>query len=105
MEAIQRMNNALEEIEIIGVPTTIPLHREIMRDKQFIEGTFDTGYLNEMLPRVNLGLINLERFAAVVAAAHKLANPQDTTTVGETRASKWRIATRNQTMTDQQRGW
>jgi len=105
MEAIQRMNSALEEIEIIGVPTTIPLHREIMRDKRFIEGTFDTGYLNEMLPRVNLNLIALERFAAVAAAAHKLANPRGTTYIGETRTSKWRMVTRHQVTTEQQRGW
>ena len=40
--------------DIDGVPTNIPLHREITRDADFIEGLFDTGYLDKNLKRFNL---------------------------------------------------
>jgi acetyl-CoA carboxylase biotin carboxylase subunit len=44
-EAISRMQRALEEFVIVGVATTIPFHRAMMRDVDFIAGTFDTGTL------------------------------------------------------------
>jgi acetyl-CoA carboxylase biotin carboxylase subunit len=105
-EAIQRMKGALEEIEILGVPTTIPLHRELMRDEGFIQGDFDTTYLNEMLPPMNSTLLDLEKFAAVVAATSRLRNPRRTTTAAATNeTSKWRTAARNQLMTAHKPGW
>ncbi len=48
-DAIKRMKVALDETEIIGLPTTIPLHRELMRDERFVRGDFDTTYLNTVL--------------------------------------------------------
>ncbi len=106
-EAIQRMRGALEEIEIIGVPTTIPLHRELMRDDRFIQGDFDTTYLNEILPRMNQNLLELEKFAAVAAAACRLKNPVRTATdnlAGE--PSRWRMAARTQSMVGHNKpGW
>ena len=44
-EAISRMRRALEEFVVVGVATTIPFHREMMRDPDFVAGTFDTGTL------------------------------------------------------------
>jgi acetyl-CoA carboxylase biotin carboxylase subunit len=44
-EAISRMRRALEEFVIVGVATTIPFHRAMMRDADFVSGTFDTGTL------------------------------------------------------------
>ena len=70
-EAIQRMKVALDETEIIGVPTTIPLHMELMRDEMFVRGNFNTTYLNEFLPRLNRTILQYEKFAAVVAAARR----------------------------------
>jgi acetyl-CoA carboxylase biotin carboxylase subunit len=97
-EAINRMKAALEEIEIIGVPTTIPLHRELMRDGRFIEGDFSTTYLNEILPRVNSNIIELEKFAAVAAAVTKLKAPPQATLHAEGQGSGWRRMARSQLM-------
>ena len=52
--AVKKARRALEEFHIDGVPTNIPLHREIVRDEDFIEGVFDTGYLDKNLKRFNL---------------------------------------------------
>ena len=45
MEAIGRMERALEEFVIEGVTTTIPVHLKILRNKNFISGNFDTKFL------------------------------------------------------------
>ncbi|MTI95088.1 MAG: acetyl-CoA carboxylase biotin carboxylase subunit [Firmicutes bacterium] len=50
-EAIARMNRALNETEVEGIPTTIPLHLEIMDNREFKSGTYDTGLLERMLNR------------------------------------------------------
>jgi acetyl-CoA carboxylase biotin carboxylase subunit len=44
-EAIARLQRALEEFVIVGVATTIPFHTAMMRDPDFLAGTFDTGTL------------------------------------------------------------
>jgi len=44
-EAIRRMARALDEYIIDGIKTTIPFHQKIMRNKDFIEGDIDTGFL------------------------------------------------------------
>ena len=44
-EAIVRMKRALEEFVIEGIHTTIPFHIQLMNDKSFIAGKFDTGFL------------------------------------------------------------
>jgi acetyl/propionyl-CoA carboxylase alpha subunit len=101
-EAIQRMKVALEEIEISGVPTTIPLHHILMSDNRFIQGDFHTNYLNEMLPSMNSYVARLEEFAVVAAAIGKTANPtrfpnQQTMSQG----ARWRAYARTTLMTHQ----
>jgi acetyl-CoA carboxylase biotin carboxylase subunit len=44
--AIRRMARALDEYIIEGIKTTIPLHKAIMANKDFIEGNIDTGFLD-----------------------------------------------------------
>lgn len=44
-EAIVRMKRALEEFVIEGIHTTIPFHIQLMQDKDFKAGKFDTGFL------------------------------------------------------------
>lgn len=45
-EAIARMRRALDEFVIEGVHSTIPFHRKMMGNADFISGTFDTKYLD-----------------------------------------------------------
>lgn len=46
-EAIVRMLRALDEFIIEGVKTTLPLFKEIFREKKFNESDFDTNYLEK----------------------------------------------------------
>ncbi|GIW82797.1 MAG: acetyl-CoA carboxylase biotin carboxylase subunit [Gemmatales bacterium] len=44
-ETLAVMRRALKEFRVEGIKTTIPLHREIMNQSSFIEGTVDTGFI------------------------------------------------------------
>jgi len=44
-EAIQRMKRALDEFVIEGIKTTIPFHRKLLEHEVFLNGDFNTGFL------------------------------------------------------------
>jgi acetyl-CoA carboxylase biotin carboxylase subunit len=48
-EAIATMRRALDELEVEGVKTTIPLHRRIFRTRDFVEGNVDTTWVERVL--------------------------------------------------------
>ncbi len=56
--AVRKARRALDEFYIEGLPTNIPLHREIVRDLDFIEGKLDTSYLDKKLEKFNLDAID-----------------------------------------------
>ncbi|MDQ3073748.1 MAG: acetyl-CoA carboxylase biotin carboxylase subunit [Bacteroidota bacterium] len=45
-EAIVKMRRCLDEFVIEGVMTTIPLHIQLMQNKNFLEGNFNTAFMN-----------------------------------------------------------
>jgi acetyl-CoA carboxylase, biotin carboxylase subunit len=49
-EAIARLTRALNEFIIEGIKTTIPFHQKLIARKEFVDGQFDTGFLE----RINL---------------------------------------------------
>jgi len=49
-EAIKKMERALETFVIEGIKTTIPLHQRIIRDPDFVAGTFSTKFMERYLP-------------------------------------------------------
>ncbi|MBD3223257.1 MAG: acetyl-CoA carboxylase biotin carboxylase subunit [Caldithrix sp.] len=49
-EAIARLHRALDEFVIEGIHTTIPFHKKLIARKEFVDGDFDTGFLE----RINL---------------------------------------------------
>ncbi len=51
-EAVMRMRRALEMFIVEGVHTTIPLHRRILKDEEFLAGNIDTKYLERLLPKL-----------------------------------------------------
>jgi len=73
---VRKSRRALDEFIIAGIPTNIPLHREIVRDEDFKEGIFNTTYLDKKLPTFTMEAIHHleedeaknERVAAIVAA-------------------------------------
>ena len=48
-EAIARMSRALEMFAVEGIYTTIPLHRRILADPDFLAGKFDTKFMERFL--------------------------------------------------------
>ncbi len=50
-EAIRKMRRALDEFIIEGIPTTIPFHRKVLDDADFVSGQFDTGFVERFLNR------------------------------------------------------
>jgi len=73
---VRKSRRALDEFIIAGIPTNIPLHRQIVRDEDFKEGIFNTTYLDQKLPTFTLDAIHeieddqakYEHIAAIVAA-------------------------------------
>ena len=51
LEAIATMRRALDELRVDGLPTTIPLHRRIMRNPDFIEARVNTTWVERILLR------------------------------------------------------
>jgi len=50
-EALARMTRALEMFVIEGVHTSIPLHRKILADPDFLAGRMDTHFVERYLPQ------------------------------------------------------
>ncbi len=77
-QTVDRGARALDEFIVRGIPTNLQLHREIVRDKDFKNGKFDTSYLEKKMPKFKLKPEegNPEDLAIAVAAAiaayHKL---------------------------------
>ena len=46
-ECITKMQRALDEFIIEGIKTTIPFHQALMKDENFRNGNFNTGFLND----------------------------------------------------------
>jgi len=46
-EAINKMKRALDEFIIEGVKTTIPFHRQLMNNPQYIEGNYTTKFMED----------------------------------------------------------
>jgi acetyl-CoA carboxylase biotin carboxylase subunit len=44
-EAIQRMKRALDLFVVEGIHTSIPLHKRIMNEPDFVAGKFDTNFI------------------------------------------------------------
>ncbi len=49
-EAIARLHGALDGFVVEGIKTTIPLHKRIINDADFIAGKFDTHFLERLPP-------------------------------------------------------
>jgi len=54
--AIARMRRALDEYYITGIKTTVPFHSAIMRNTEFRNGTYDTGFVERVMNSNNFEL-------------------------------------------------
>jgi len=67
-EAIARMDRALAEYDIAGVPTTIPFCRLVMQHEAFRSGDFDTSFVSRHFDASQLAPTDADVEAALVAA-------------------------------------
>jgi acetyl-CoA carboxylase biotin carboxylase subunit len=74
-QAIARMLRALEEYQVVGIRTSIPFFRWMLREPAFTSAAFHTGYLDELLQQragepFSAWDPSLEEVAAIAAALH-----------------------------------
>ncbi len=55
-EAIARMNRALTECVIEGIPTSMSFHAEVLANKTFLDGKATTKFLTEELTHLQEGI-------------------------------------------------
>lgn len=99
-EAIGRMKRALAEYVIRGIKTTLPFHRLVMEHAKFIEGDYDTSFVDHVLGRVGPRK-EYRRIAAVAAVLGRmLARERDRAGQGRRRPTvdPWKIAGRQAMM-------
>lgn len=48
MEAIEKMKRALDEFIIEGIKTTIPFHKKVFNNPDFVSGDFNTGFVEKI---------------------------------------------------------
>jgi acetyl/propionyl-CoA carboxylase alpha subunit len=68
-EAIRRMRRALGEFRIAGVQTNIPMHIQVMHADEFLEGEFNTTFLETALDLTRPASQDSDEEAALTAAA------------------------------------
>ncbi|HET7619624.1 MAG TPA: acetyl-CoA carboxylase biotin carboxylase subunit [Vicinamibacterales bacterium] len=73
VDAVARMTRALSEYEVLGIRTTIPFFLWLMQQPEFLEGRFDTTYLDALLASRNgqsfIALTKEEEDRIAIAAA------------------------------------
>jgi acetyl-CoA carboxylase biotin carboxylase subunit len=104
--ALGRMRRALDEYRVGGIKTNLPFHRRLLRHPLFIQGDYDTGFIERekatlLAPYALAGDdLDLAVAAAAIAAAQNGqapvagARPQQAPTQGADGPSPWRQALR-----------
>jgi acetyl-CoA carboxylase, biotin carboxylase subunit len=98
-EAINRLRRALGEYRIVGVHTTVPFFQWLVRQPEFIEGRFDTTYLDRVLagrdgrPFVEADPVE-QRDAAIAAALAAWFRAHQAVGAAADHGQAWRRAAR-----------
>jgi acetyl-CoA carboxylase biotin carboxylase subunit len=48
-EAVERMKRALDEFYVEGIKTTIPFHKRVMKNKEFLSGQYTTDFVSKFM--------------------------------------------------------
>jgi acetyl-CoA carboxylase biotin carboxylase subunit len=100
-EAIDRMLRALQEYRVDGIQTTIPFFTFLMQHPDFRSANFDTGFLDRLLPELDLQhrpASDATRDAALIAAAIMAFEESQTVSLPEETDSRWRQTGRLEAM-------
>ena len=73
-DCMQRMRRALQDFAIAGIQTNLPLFQRILDDPDFIEGRYDTGFLQRSLTEAKpeVGDELLQDLAVIAAVAYQI---------------------------------
>jgi acetyl-CoA carboxylase biotin carboxylase subunit len=75
-QALARLARALQEYQVLGIRTTIPFFQWLIRQAAFVDGQFDTTFVDQELARRGGPFVELtpeaEEVATVAAALHTL---------------------------------
>src|SRR5258705_4633909 len=99
-EALDRLRRALDEYQVAGITTTLTFFRRVVRDKEFIAGTIDTGFISRFNERRNSSNVDVtpivETDMAIIAAALHFAKLQRQSSVPavSTVSDRWRMSGR-----------
>ena len=58
-DAISKMQRALKEYVILGVRTTIPFHKAILRNPNFISGDLNTHFIDQHKEQIDIEMVNV----------------------------------------------
>jgi len=96
-EAIERMLRALQEYRVEGIQTTIPFFTFLMRHPDFRAANFDTGFIDALLPQLDLehrAADDVSRDAALMAAAILAFEDAQNVRLPDEADSRWKQAGR-----------
>ena len=97
-EAIGRLRRALGEYRVEGIQTTIPFFSFITQHPDFISANFDTGFIDRLLPQMNLEQQDVSLDAAIAAAAILAFEDAQRVQLPAETDSAWRRAGREDAM-------
>jgi acetyl/propionyl-CoA carboxylase alpha subunit len=104
-EAVLRMSRALGEYQVLGIRTTIPFFLWLMRQPDYLEGRFDTTYLDRLLAaRRGESFTELsereEEYAAIAAALDTFLRASRSAGAGAARTAVglWKQAARREAL-------
>jgi acetyl-CoA carboxylase biotin carboxylase subunit len=106
-EAIDRLRRALDEYEVSGITTTLPIFREIVRDEEFVSGHLDTGFITRFHQRRTANeapeAATVETDLATIAAALHYVARRKQASIQTVTSSRWKLAGRNAALANQTR--
>ncbi len=101
-EAIRRMRRALEEYTILGVKTSIPFHRRMLDDPQFLSGQVHTQFVEGWLATGMGQATDTNAEIALIAGALYLHTKKSSVPAAQGQAaaagSPWTLAARREAM-------
>jgi len=98
--AILRMKRALNEYTIRGIKTSIPFHRLVMDHPKFMEGDYDTTFIDKVLGKIEYTKSNYE-VAAISAVIDRMLTgdrAKISSAHADTEVNPWKLAGRQHLM-------
>ena len=101
-EAIRRLTRALDEYRVVGVSTTLPFFRWLVREPAFADAAFSTTYLDEVLADRDTPFVTPtaedERDAVVAAALDAWLRAHRASTGQAANGGTWKRAARSENL-------